>query len=103
MKKLLSCDFDGVICKRSGIPTKEDWENDPPMEGARDAIKYLMDQGYEVYVQTANDLRRVKHWLRVNRFPKMDVTHSKKKGTIAYFDDRAIRFTNWNDIRKYFV
>ena len=99
----IAIDFDGVICKRRGIPTIREWENFPPMEGALDSIKLLIKQGNEVWVFTSNPMQKnVRKWLEDNGFPKMEVTNIKKPAHI-YIDDRAIRFTNWQDIRKYFA
>jgi len=97
----IAIDFDGVICKREGIPTKLKW-NDIPMEGALDTILLLL-QEHEVWVFTSNPKpNRVKAWLLAHDFPELEVTNIKKPANV-YIDDRAIRFTNWQDIRKYFA
>lgn len=41
-----------------------------------------------------NGMKIGTHWHEVT---------SEKPPAIAYIDDRAIRFTNWEDVRKYFV
>ena len=98
----IAIDFDGVICKREGIPTVRNWE-DKPMEGALETVNLLLKLGYNVWVFTSNpELEEVESWLERNGFPLLEVTNIKKPAHI-YIDDRAIRFTNWNDIRKYFV
>lgn len=100
---IIACDFDGVICDRNGIPTVDSWNTDKPKKGARDAILYLLELGHEIYIFTANaEKERVMEWLDRWSFPRLEVTDKKKTGTKVYIDDRAIRFTNWNDIRKYF-
>ena len=101
MKKL-GIDFDGVICKRSGIPREKCFLDCPPMENAVEAVKELSKK-YELYVLTnREDLDLVREWLKVKGFPKMLVTNSKQLDTQAYIDDRALRFTNWLDTTKYF-
>jgi hypothetical protein len=99
----IAIDFDGVICKREGIPTEMNWE-DIPMEGSIDTIVLLLQQGHEVWVFTSNpELDKVRAWLFAHDFPmELEVTNIKKPAHV-YIDDRAIRFTNWQDIRKYFV
>lgn len=98
----VAVDFDGVIRDTKGIPTESSW-TDEPTEGAKDAINYLVEIGHEVYVCTANaNLDAVNEWLTKWKFPDLEVTNKKKTGTKVYIDDRAVRFTNWNDIRKYF-
>ena len=72
------------------------------MEGALDSIKLLMSLGHEVWVLSSNpDLQKVANWLHKYEFPQMKVTNIKEPAHV-YIDDRAIRFTNWQDIRKYF-
>jgi len=100
----IAIDFDNVICKRKGIPAiQESWSQKKPVEGAQDAIKLIISQGHDVWVFTSNpDLDDIVKWLKSNEFPKLRVTNIKEFANV-YIDDRALRFTNWNDIRKYFV
>lgn len=97
-------DFDGTLCKREGIPTSEaDWENLEPMEGAVESVKLLQSLGHEVLVLTSNPQpNNVHSWLEKYKFPHMKITNIKEPAQV-YIDDRAIRFTNWQDIRKYFT
>ena len=98
----IAIDFDGVICKRVGIPTHKKWENAEPMEGALDAIK-LLRQKHRVYILTSNpEPEKVRKWLNKHGFPRLEVTNIKKPSQV-YIDDRGLRFTNWQDIRKYFA
>lgn len=98
----IAIDFDGVIIKRKGIPTDMTWE-DEPVEGALDSIKLLLEMGYKLYILTSNtDPDRVREWLKDKGFPDLRVTNIKEPSHV-YIDDRALRFTNWQDIRKYFV
>jgi len=93
-------DFDGVICKRNGIPTEKGFGE--PMEGSLEAIKYLISLGHEVWILTSNpDLNEVASWLYKYSFPLLKITNIKEPAHV-YIDDRAIRFTDWQDIRKYF-
>lgn len=99
--KTICVDFDGVIHKYSG-----GWRDgdiyDPPMDGAREKINLLMDRGFKVVVLTARtDFVAVRIWLKSYGFPDLEVTNVKPPA-IAYIDDRAIRFTNWDDITRYF-
>ena len=97
MKLLI--DFDGTICKRHGIPTQEGFGR--PMPGAKDAIKLFQKLGHDVCVFTSNPkLKEVKKWLKRCKFPELKVTNIKEPCHII-IDDRAVRFTNWQDIRKY--
>ena len=44
----IAIDFDGVICKREGIPTEKDWSESVPMPGAKEAIKLLQSGDVEI-------------------------------------------------------
>lgn len=72
------------------------------MEGAKDAINLLINNGHKVWILTSNpDLNMVSSWLKRYEFPELRITSIKEPAHV-YIDDRAIRFTNWQDIRKYF-
>jgi len=104
MKKRIAIDFDGVLIDREGVPRKPDVENDRPHKHAQEAVKTLQDLGYECYILTArgkDEWPSIKEWLWRWEFPEMEVTN-RKTNAVAYIDDRAIRFTNWLDITKYF-
>lgn len=101
----IAIDFDGVIAKRKGIPTiHEDTEDLLPIKGAKETLQMLLNNGHEIYVLTAHEpIHEVDSWLEMYDFPHgFKVTNIKQKGTQMYIDDRAVRFTNWQDIRKYF-
>jgi hypothetical protein len=99
----IAVDFDGVLMKHEDIPSKVDWNNDRPVEGAVDAIKLFLKEKHEVWVFTSNlNIEQIKSWLKRNGFPELEITSIKKPATV-YIDDRGLRFTNWNDIRKHFT
>ena len=101
----ISVDFDGVICKRDGFPRKSNFRDCPPMDNAKEAVDYLSKK-YELYICTnrpADEWIDIGDWLEKYNFPVMTVTNKKYPDTIAYIDDRAIRFTSWLDVSKYFT
>lgn len=92
---IIAIDLDGTIL--------DEWLN--PIEGSKESIKFLIEQGHKPYVLTARDKEDheyVKRLLKTYRYPKLEVTNRKKLHTRMIIDDRAVRFTNWQDIRKYF-
>lgn len=105
-KLKFAIDFDSTICERYGIPTKNgkhDFYNCPPVEDALEAIKWWKKIGHELYICTARpkkDWPKMRVWLKEHGFPRIRISNSKEMGTTAYIDDRAIRFTNWQDIRR---
>jgi len=96
----IAIDFDGVICERYGIPTAPGLGQ--PMEGSKESIELFIKNGHKVWVFTSNpSLKEVRAWLEEYEFPQLRVTNIKEPAHV-YVDDRALRFTNWQDIRKYF-
>jgi len=99
----VAVDFDGVIHAYT-----KGWCGgkiyDPPVKGAREAIKKLRERGYIVIVHTAcsRPVQDVMDWL-VRMGIEVDAVSNIKPPAIAYIDDRGIRFTNWVDILKYFA
>lgn len=90
-------DFDGVIHSY-----KSGWKGasvciDPPVDGIKDVIDKLHDDGYLVVVQSsrcATQLGKeaVQKYLDINDIYADDIT-AEKPAAIAYIDDRAICFT----------
>ena len=100
----IAIDFDGVLCERYGIPTEGSFYDSPPTEGAVDAIKWFKKLGHEIYIFTSHDKKeypKMKQWLKEQGFPSLRIADIKEPNTTAFIDDRAIRFTSWQDIRKY--
>jgi hypothetical protein len=117
MNKTLAIDFDGVICQ-----FEKGWNNglieERPVEGANIALEKFVTAGFTVIIFTTrynpelnNDKaeeqkKAVNKWLLDNGFEKgkqyHEITGYKPKA-MAYIDDRGIRFTNWQDMMKYFL
>ncbi len=100
--KPIFVDFDGVIHKFdkgwTGIMPQQE-----PVEGSLEAINLLLSKGFEVVIfTTREDVVEVMFWLKKYGFPDLRITN-KKEPALAYIDDRGIRFTNWQDIIKYFI
>lgn len=90
---------------------------DPPTEGAHDALRTL-SAAYGVFILSARPAKDILPWCR-KQFPDLKfrligpkVAYWDRKGVIgitnrklpalAYIDDRAIRFSNWQDLQNYF-
>jgi histidinol phosphatase-like enzyme len=116
-QKTIAIDFDGVICQ-----FEHGWNEglikEPPIEGASHAMEKLVQKGYRVVIFTTRynpDLngerseeqkKELQKWLSLHGFEIKkhyhEITGYKPKA-MAYIDDRGIRFTNWQDIMKYFI
>jgi hypothetical protein len=113
VKRTIAIDFDGVIHQyRYGWQSGKIY--DPPVDGAFEAMSQLIRAGFDLVIHTTReDHVAIKLWLKqwVTQdygeelsavFQDIPITN-KKPPAIAYIDDRGLRFTNWNDIRKYFM
>jgi hypothetical protein len=100
-------DFDGVISSY-----KHGWNNgeltDKPNPGAKEALDKLHNDGYEIVIFTTRAskehnlnpssfqlIEALEKWLNKYNIYYDRIT-SDKLGAVAYIDDRAIRFENWN-------
>lgn len=97
---VICIDFDGVIHLYS-----KGWFDgscyDEPMPGARESIIKLSERFKVVVLTARTDHEQVRQWLEKHGIPVDQVTNIKPPA-IAYIDDRAVRFTNWTDVRNYF-
>ena len=105
----VAVDFDGVIHNWAGAYEPP---NDPPIPGAIEALKKLVDDGRRVIIFTArcscldqdsrtisNQTIEIKHWLSRNGAEKGTHYHDVvgcKPVAAVYVDDRAIRFSDWD-------
>lgn len=114
-KRVVAVDFDGVIHAYS-----KGWQDgaiyDVPVEGAQERLKLLVDWGYEVVIFTTRanptinedatlEIHKVTLWLADNGMYEGTHFHeitALKPVAGVYIDDRALRFTNWTDVIKYF-
>lgn len=110
MKKTIGIDFDGTICKKQHFGDGKIYQE--PNEHAKRTIDRLKESGYSIVVFTVRlhekfggDIQAKKdeiaRWLNKYEIPFDEITNCKPEA-IAYIDDRAIRFTNWQDIENYF-
>lgn len=117
MKQRTICvDFDGVI-HRYGRGWQDGSIYDIPIKGAKEALRKMVSEGYRIVIFTTRlnpqvnenvnlEKGKIIKWLSENGFVKDKHYHdltAVKPVAGAYIDDRAIRFTNWRDISKYFI
>lgn len=116
--KTLAVDFDGVIHKYS-----KGWADgaiyDKPMPGALKIMSELTKHGFGIIIHTTRlnpgvrslaeakqQIQMINQWLKKNGFEKgkhyQAITALKPKASY-YIDDRAIKFTDWQKIQKFFM
>ncbi len=108
-KVVIAVDFDNVIHKY-----EKGWNGGvlygKPVAGAIAGLNKLRSRVDEVYILTARAVdeesaKEVKEWLEVwgvENTDTLEVSNIKKPATV-YVDDRALRFTNWPDILRYWT
>lgn len=114
MTRAIAVDFDGVIHEYS-----KGWHDgtiyDSPKTGAIEGLKLLQEK-YAVFIHTTRDIAAVANYLSDyglsctilepetfwNDQARILVTN-KKYPAIAYIDDRAFHFTDWNSVLMQFV
>lgn len=113
LAKTLAIDFDGVIHKYS-LGWHDGTIYDGPVDGAFQVIRALMGD-YTIVIHTSRDIKQVRDWLKLQGFTAVasndirfwEVSNAllvtnMKPAAIAYIDDRAFKFTNWDDVLKEF-
>ena len=103
-------DLDGTIC-----PIRQDpqtYADLKPLPGAIDTLKQLKADGAYIIIQTARNMATQKgnvgkvmqnigkitlDWLAEYEVPYDEIFFGKPNGEV-YLDDRAFRFTNWEEI-----
>lgn len=125
MKNKIAIDFDGVVMEDSQ-GYNNGYCHGSEIKGAIETIWKLKKKGYEPLIFTTRadceeNIEKIVAWLcsMVRNLPpryqeeegeaiiefftgKIEITNKKPIGVLAYIDDRAIRFTSWGDVRKYF-
>ncbi len=97
---ILAIDFDGVIHDfKNPIPHRK---MGPPIEGAKEALEEYTASGHEIIIFTVwggTDQGRetIKKFMEYYKIPFHSITNEKPNADY-YIDDKAIRFTNWNEI-----
>jgi ribonucleotide monophosphatase NagD (HAD superfamily) len=89
-------DLDGVISTEERVFERPLAQLIP---GAREALEKLKAAGHTIVVYTARgwaELKVTKKWLDDHGVP-YDAIHMGKPIAHLWIDDRALRFTNWND------
>lgn len=113
MDKTICFDFDGVIHRYN-----EGWKDgsiyDVPIEGAKTTMEKIVAKGYRLVIFTIRlnpyvnedvnlEINKITKWLTSFGFEKGKHYHELtaiKPRAEMYFDDKAYRFTSWNEVEK---
>ena len=97
---ILAIDFDGTIHDHKNPVAGRTMG--PPILGAKETLINFKNDGHTIVVHSVwgNDRNgAIKAWLKYFEIPYDEVTNIKPDADY-YIDDKAIKFTNWNDIWK---
>ena len=96
---VLAIDFDQVI--HDNHNPAEGRKMGPPIEGAKETIGRLHRKGYQIVVfsvwATESGQKVIEEWMRYYDIYFDGITNIKPDA-IAFIDDKAIKFTNWEEI-----
>lgn len=100
-RKTVSIDFDGVIHQYSKGFQGMDNAYDPPMNGAKESIEKLVDEGYRIKILSSRPKAIIYKWLKHYQMDHLidEVSNHKFPATI-YIDDRGYHFTDWKTTMK---
>lgn len=96
-KETLAIDFDGVIHSYNKRWTG-DIPEDLPMEGVKEALKELKENGWRLVILSTRKIRFIKDWLIKYKLDQYidDITNEKIPAKV-YIDDRGYRFKGWKE------
>lgn len=72
----------------------------PPMDGAKEAIEKLRQKHKIVIFTVWGDVKgrkTIADWMNYYKIPYDEITNIKPNATV-FIDDRAIRFTSWEEV-----
>lgn len=95
--KIIAIDIDGTICS-----VEEDYSKCILMPGCLEALNHIRDQGYLIFLHTGrhiNNFEITVNWLKENNVIYDNIVFGKPPAKY-YIDDRAIFFTDWDNIIK---
>lgn len=96
----IAIDFDGTI--HDHAHPKPGMVMGEPLPGAKDALLTFKRQGDTIIIHTARDrFKPVEDWMRYYNIPYDRVTNIKPPEAQVFIDDRAIRFTSWEQVLRY--
>lgn len=112
--KTIAVDFDGVLHTFDSFGDGS--ISGEPIKDGKDVLRKLVDQGYRIVIFTTRlnpvwedveqQMKEIIDWLGKNGFEVNvhyhEITNNKPEA-VAYIDDRAIRFTHWVDMKRYFI
>jgi 2'-5' RNA ligase len=98
--QVIMVDFDDTIAHEN-----QDQTLDQPLEGAKEVLQDLKNQGYYIVIDSARANEwdgedEIKEYLDKYQIPYDEIFQGNKPLAFRYIDDRAIQMTTWQDVLK---
>ena len=106
-RRTICLDFDGVLHSYKSGWKGADTVSDEPVPGSQNAVRELIEMGYDVAVFSSRSMSRegrlaMIHWLEESGFPAFSdsfYVSEAKPAALLYVDDRGYRFDgSWHDL-----
>ena len=103
--KRIAIDFDGVLVEDLGDETIRDSSRYTMLDGAKETIDYLCDNGWEVVIFTArgHEYKELIEEVLTNglAWRVSGIYCGEKPHAAVYIDDKALRFESWAKTREW--
>lgn len=86
----------------SSLTDLDDILNQKVIEGARDTIIALKEQGHKIVFYTRRDVSTAlmtEKWLDKNKIPYDQISFNRPHSTTIFFSDNTRRFTSWDNVK----
>lgn len=98
----LAVDFDGVI--HDDKNPKPGRRMGPPIPNSQPSMRKLKEIGYTLIVfcrwaDSEKNIKTIADWLAYFDIPYDEITNIKPDA-VAYIDDKAIKFTTWEEVME---
>ena len=100
--KWLGVDFDLTLCKNTSHP---DYKPLEPIEGAKEYLDKLVEDGWKIIIYTSrawHEYDMIENWLNSYQMPFRRIVCGKLFCKYL-IDDRAIKFTSWEEVYKQII
>ena len=96
---VIVCDMDGTICSEEKTFSRS---IATPKEGVREALEKLKNEGNKIIIYSARtwaEYEMTESWLKRNKIPYDQLVLGKPIGDY-WIDDRAIEFSDWDEVLR---
>lgn len=97
-------EIDNLICTSvSSLTNREAIEKQTPIEGAKEVLDTLKQQGHAIVIYTKRDASvalETEAWLSKNKIPYDQIIFDKPRRLAIYFSSECRQFTSWTKVKQ---